>query len=250
MLVVSRFPKYRLQIWSGASRFVRTLGGGEAQEIVLPPFFAEFETKRLTEFQRRSASRLLGLESYGDDLMRLPHSVDLENPMYKTGTTAHAQPYANDGIIVAGPGGTDNGQPYIAYDPRFHLSAFDTEQHIDYPSIHARTPEERAEAKAFCEERFIEMKGDGGAYVILSEATLLPPWPGYLKYKGDSAATVDKLIGFIREAEYNALVVLEYEENTLNRPKVTAALRELAAEQKAQGAAIEAVRDQLQASVP
>lgn len=253
MLFVSRHKNYRHEIWSGEQRFVRSASGAESLVTVFPNFTAEFKPGRLTEIERQSAARQFGFSTYGQETQVLPNSVDLGDPdnpgpaAYKSQAAATAMPYAHDGILVGAVG--QAGDAYTGYDPQFHMSSFNTDGDIEYGAIGARTDKEKAAAKEACEERLLTSSDFGSTFVQVSERTLPMPWPGYGDLKGDSAATIKKILEIIDAARYNAAYVLEYERVTGKREKVMAALQDTHADQQASAHELAATREALQAPV-
>lgn len=247
MLFVSRHLKYRHEIWSGEQRFVRGAGGSENLVTTYPNFTAEFQGGRLTELERQSAARQFGFSNYGQDVSMLANSVDLEQTPYKHSAAATAMPYREDGVLVGAVGSA--GDAYTGYDPQFHMSSFDTDTDIDYTTLRCQTETDREAAKAECERRLTSSSDFGGAFVAVSDRTMPAPWSTYPTLKGESQATIQKLMGIIDDAGFDAAYVLEYERVTTKREKVMAALEDKAAEQRAAQASALAVREALTAEV-
>lgn len=253
MLFVSRHKNYRHEIWGGEQRFVRSANGAEALVTTFPNFTAELKPGRLTEVERQSAARQFGFSSYGQDTHILPNTVDMGDPdapgapAYKTAAAATAMPYAQDGIMIGAVG--QPGDAYVGYDPQFHMASFNTDSDIDYGAIGAKSEVERDAAKAECERRLQTSPDFGSAFCVVSERTIPLPWPAYGSLKGESKATIDKILATINDAGFDAAYVHEYERVTEAREKVLEALSELALEQHAQQALAAETRAALTATV-
>lgn len=253
-MFVSRHARHRHEIWSGLQDPI-SQNGTLKMVTRIPYFVAEFEPKRLTELQRRTAAHYFGMADYGLSTMLLPHSVDLgpdvasgqaPGPMpYKFEAAATAMPRAHDDVII-GPMGPE---ATTGYDPQFFLGAFDTDRDINYQSLGCRTDAEKKAAKAECERVLRESPDYGRSIIAIDAATIPKPFPAWEKMKGDSEATVKQMLDTCEAAGFRYGELVAYEKATQNRPNMLAALEARYAEERERDERHAAARAQLEVQV-
>jgi hypothetical protein len=254
-LYVSRHGGYRREIWPG-NETMMNVNGTPKMVVDVPNYTVEFKTKMLTEAQRKHAATMFNMVPYGRDLVLLPQSVDLGDdehgkmighqgwkPGYSPDAAAGAMPRQHDDIIL-GPAGPEAAE---GYDPQFHLSSFNTgdcedakgkyqrdpECMIPFQSVGARTDAEKLAVWKITEEVLHSCSDFGVAFVALDASTLPVPFPGYAKIRGDDDTAIEQMATLLSLAQFNAGVLLEYEQQTQKRPNMMALFEKTYNEQKA-----------------
>jgi hypothetical protein len=190
---VSRHAKHNHEIWSGNQEYMN-VNGSPKMVTKMPALSVQFEPRRLTELQRRTAAQAFGMIPYGRDLIMLPNSVDAGHPDdgwrpgYSAEAAATAYPRAHDDVVI---GVSGEAVATTGYDPQFNLGSYDTgSDHNDqsgmipYQSVGARSEKER---KAVWDEVEAVLRASpdfGRSIIAIDEQTIPPPFPGYVKSEG------------------------------------------------------------------
>jgi hypothetical protein len=237
---VSRHAKHNHEIWSGNQEYMN-VNGSPKMVTKMPALSVQFEPRRLTELQRRTAAQAFGMIPYGRDLIMLPNSVDAGHPDdgwrpgYSAEAAATAYPRAHDDVVI---GVSGEAVATTGYDPQFNLGSYDTgSDHNDqsgmipYQSVGARSEKER---KAVWDEVEAVLRASpdfGRSIIAIDEQTIPPPFPGYVKVKGDTAAAVESMRMTCDAAGFNYGPILEYERAVKQRPNMMAMMEARYAEQ-------------------
>lgn len=112
----------------------------------------------------------------------------------------------------------------VPVSPRKLLRVYDTDVRAEAEYWDKKT-------KAFVETYLQEHVLHGTEFLLVETPRVAAPWPAYPKLVAKTAkelpALVDKILATVEEQEYDPKLVLAYELENLNRPKVVAALQAL-----------------------
>lgn len=109
----------------------------------------------------------------------------------------------------------------VAVSPRKLIRVYDTD-------VWAISEQWDADTKTFVEESLLKHPLYGQQFIAIETPRVAAPWPAYDKLVAKDARSlgpiVKKILAKIEEDEYEPALVLAYERENLNRPKIVEAL--------------------------